>query len=223
MECVGCGGNGMPSQPYYGTGGGSGGAYAVTQNCALPFPILYRVALGGSQSYTNFGSSANVQLSSPGEVSAQGGGNGSNGNPMQATYFYPNGFVGGIGGSGEGNLSPTNSAGGGGAAGPSGPGGTGSAGGSGNYTGGTANNGTVPGGTGGTGVVTNGNSGTEWGAYGCGSGGGGTYQTASTTGNGGLYGGGAGGASGGPLGLGAQGLIVLTYVPLGSGKALIMA
>lgn len=202
------------------SGGGGGGAYAKSTNVffSVGANITYQVAptaastVAGSDTWISSTGSAPT-LSSQG-VLAKGGALG-----VQGTNGA--GGLGGASGScigstansgGAGGAAVSNTGGGGGGAG--GFNGVGVAGTSGATTsaGGAGDNGS--GGAGGT-TSTAGSPGTEWTTTGnngstAGSGGGGGGQ--SSAGGGGLYG--AGGGSGGVAnGTGAQGIIIITYIP----------
>jgi hypothetical protein len=210
----------------FGGPGGGGGAYAKGTNLNLSFPVPCNIAPAGqtqgSGYATNFGTNSIFVSSGPNIVSAECGNTSTvykDGGP--AGYrFSPAGFAGGKGGDSPYQVG-SNGAGGGGAAGPHG---TGQAGG--NSTtlgpntnsayGGAADGFATAGGT--EGNNSSGLNGTQWDAtHGCGSGGGGGH--AAKGGNGGRYGGGGGGAgtvSGANqgIGIGGDGLIIVTYVSL---------
>lgn len=234
VECVGSGGNGsigynpMPPNggPYTSVGGG-GGAYSWVGNLSPTFPV--QVGITGPQvgvnSYTTFGGNAGGPNANA-LTQAQSGnsGQGQSGGGQGGTDFRPNGFAGGgssgLGATGNGN-------GGGGAAGPNGAGGAGSLGSSSGF-GGAGNGGfTNPPSAGNPGTA-----GTYWDQiHGSGAGGGGGVTGGAAAGVGGNFGGGAGSQAGnvtsGPAPVGANGLIVINYVPLApplpQGQAQIMA
>lgn len=211
VECVGPGGLGAPAGNFSG-GGGGGGAYARTNNMSLTFPVPYVV--GGPGLASNFGTNNANYTPTGNVVSAISGGSGSNSSGIGGNgglNFYPSGFGGGNGGN-----STSFSGGGGGAGGPHGAGATGVSGtGSVNGAGGAADGGIVPGGAAGA----PGNSGTTWDlSHGVGSGGGGGSGTNNAGGN---YGGGGGGSNN-VSSFGGQGIIVLTYLPLGATQVFIL-
>jgi len=234
VECIGGGGSGtaygvtfcgFPCGASYGGGAGGGGAYASSSNLNLGATAAYTV--GGAAGDTTFNSSAIV---------AKGGGN--------ATTGIGNNWNGGSGGAAGSSTGTTKFSGGAGgnANGPHGQvggGGGGAAGLHGNGNAGTnallvCGVGNVPGpggsgdagsGGGGGASATAGGTGNEYGtSHGSGGGGGGGYTTGGcpcpivnhTGGSGGLYGGGGGGGAtlGTNGGTGAQGLIVISYVPI---------
>lgn len=206
VECVGTGGNGASTGNFNG-GGGGGGAYAVGRNMTLTFPVSYSVGNANGNA-TNFNSTSPLFVNSGNVVSATAGGTGnssSGGGGSPGTGFYPAGFAGGVGGN-----SPGAPGGGGGAGGPHGAGAVGVAGGASVAgAGGAGDGGTVPGGAAGS----PGNSGTQWdSSHGIGSGGGG--GAGGTAVAGGNYGGGGGGSNSASQGIGAKGIIVITYAPL---------
>lgn len=218
VELLGGGGSGGGSSSRGGSGGG-GGAYSKKNNLSL--------TVGSSVSYFVGGISQDTWFSSTTIAMAKGG---AGGNPKSSTD------AGGVGGQASasvgdtkynggngGNSCDDNGAGGGGAAGLNGAGNAGSIG----YGCGSGNGGrgdVTFGGLGGvTDGVINGGAGTEWQvspARGSG-GGGGSCSNSCNTGSGGLYGGGGAGKnttnSGFSAGQGAQGIIVITYLPLSAG------
>lgn len=216
-----------------GGGGGGGGAYAYANNVSLTFPVSYYVApltapASGvsSPNPTSFGpmsapSALGVQ-SATSNVPSNGGGSQTGGTfPVS----QPNGYQGGDGGAG--NFSYAYPGGGGGAGGPHGAGGTGVAStNSASGGGGSADGAWIPGGA----VGAVGQSGKLWDtAHGCGSGGGGASSATVAAGAGGSYGGGgaggwgAGSGAGVAGGLGTQGIIILTYLPLGTVQVFLIA
>jgi hypothetical protein len=202
IEVIGAGGY-SGTATTYGQSGGGGGGYGKISNISLTVgnSISYTISSGASPGNTYFtaatsdiGYASSPVGSTPGNnggTNAQPGGLGGVGKGAALNY------TGGTGGSSDSNGA---GGGGGGAAGPGGNGGSGnSASGSTPGTGGGGNG--TNAGTGGNGANANG------GGFG---GNGGT---------GGNYGGGGGGAghgtSGfGSTGIGAQGVIVITYTPL---------
>lgn len=217
----------IPPTSGLGGGGGGGGAYGWAANQPAVFPVGYTVWWGGTVTTPGtvcvWGSD---QYSSPaaspltGMVYAGGGTGGQNTSPGSGgDRFFPAGFLGGGGGAGSNG----GGGGGGGAAGPAGAGANATAATSTTFgAGGSGNGGTNAGGTtaGAPGV-----SGIEWGIAGIGGGGAGNI-TGSTGGVGGLYGGGGGGSdqNASPAGrLGGDGLIVITYVPIYSIQAQVIA
>jgi hypothetical protein len=227
VEVLGAGGAGGNSfAGNGGAGGGGGGSYAYMNNMMPPWPAPCYIADGSRLTGTasNFGVSNQFPQTSGNVVSANNGDTGNNGAPQfeavssppsAGAQLYPAGFTGGgvvsigmnVGGSGgSGAAGPTNGGGLGSTAGLQatayGPGGF--------AHGNTTTTVATPGGPG--------RSGTEWDAsHGCGSGGCGGNNGASTKigGKGANYGGGSGGNySGSGAGVnGGEGLIVLTYTP----------
>lgn len=205
-----------------GGGGGGGGAFGWATNIPATFPVSYvvwngrTVPFGGGWTCVWGSTQYNSPPAGPGVVYAGIGYGGQYGAPGFGGQIYsPQGFAGGNGGGGG----MGGGGGGGGAAGPVGAGSNATAGTATTFgNGGSANGGTSSGGT--TGGAA-GVSGIEWGIAGVGGGGAGSLVGgANTGGNGGLYGGGAGGGRGGSgavAGVGGDGLIVITYVPLPSG------
>jgi hypothetical protein len=225
VDCIG-GGGGGPNQGTYpaaGGGGGGGGWVRYTNMGALPATVSYSIGGGGNLSAggaTTFNASTIV---------ANGGGLGTTG-AGGVGGTWAGGTAGRSGGAGGNpNNSTAAGGGGGGAAGPNANGNGGGTSGSNSGAAGGAGDGGSGGGGGAGGVWPSGpnagagGAGTEYGSgVGCGGGGGGggNANAGRVGGAGGLYGGGGGGAgsvSGGGAGangIGAQGLIVITYTPL---------
>lgn len=190
------------------------------------------LAKGGQAAISTGGAIGGQSASGIGSVKFNGG------NAPVPTGIYGAQGGGGAGGpngpggtGSQGGLAPSGGGGGGGAGGGGGPGQQPNTTGPGGL-GGTPSNKSGPGGTGGIGTATNGGTtgtggggGTEWdtshGSGGGGGGGGGnsTGATGISGGNGGLYGGAGGGAAsgGGVQGSGAQGLLVITNIPISTG------
>jgi hypothetical protein len=222
VECFGAGAGGNTSG-----GAGAGGAYSVSF-LQLAVNTVYNLSIGAGGSAGVSGGDTwfnGVSFPNAGQAcGARGGGapsttTGGTGGPAGAgTGAAGNGFwtgtgSGGFSGGNGGSLS-TDAGGGGGAAGPKGNGTAGSNGsvGSGG-NGGSGDNGSGgSGGAGGTiGSAGVGQPGTEI-TSAAGSGGGGGGCTTGIAGGGGNYGGGGGGAlTTGTPGVGAQGLIVITF------------
>lgn len=225
----GSGGKGFGATAYAnGASGGSGGggAYAKVSNLALSGSVPFQIGVGGTGQATYFLSSA-VLLAQNGTsggnassatAGAAGAGGASSGSVGDTTYSGGAGAIGGVWAT-SGPDTPGGS-GGGGAAGPNGAGNDGATT-SGFGVGATGGSGDAGlGGAGGTSQAAGG-AGTEWSSvpsYGSGGGGGGGDADGFNGGAGGAYGGGGGG--GGyffgvniPGGVGAGGLIVITYTP----------
>lgn len=193
VECIGAGFRG-------GSTGGGGGAYAKKSNVSFAAGSSIGYQIGAASidtptAQTWFGSTSTVMA--VGSLSDRGGA--ASLCVGDIAYSGGDGF-GGTSGGGGGAAGPNgngNSA--SGTSGASGDNGFGGAGGSPRSTGSTPG---VPGGNG-----------TEWGGAGSGGGGGGAQQA--HAGDGGLYGGGGGrySADPGSQGLGAPGVIVITYTP----------
>ncbi len=233
IEAIGPGGNGG-SNGVMACGGAGGGAYCKATNLQL----IPR----GTASYVVGTPGIDTWFKSVSDVLAKAGSNGAGatggvGGAAAACVPSSGAFSGGAAGNGSGN----GAGGGGGAAGPGGAGGAGADGtsagggsgggggeGGGNSGPGTAGSGTTGGSGGGGGQGGNGGNGgvsapgnpgaagTNFdGSHGAGGGGGGGGSPGVAAGaGGGLYGAGGGGATyGGTPGLGAQGLIIVTYTP----------
>lgn len=224
IECIGAGGSGNSGTTNRGSG--AGGAYSAITNFFFATPgtttAAYQVGVGGagvtSTDTANAGGDTWFNSAAfPGagsdnsKIGAKGGGGATAG-------------AGGVGGAAASGWGQTKSSGGdgfraaggaagggGGAAGPSGAGGTGSA-----TAGGSADNGVVAGPT----VNSNGLSGTEFdGSHGCGTGG--LHLTTTTAFSGGLYGGGGAQLSSpNTSGAGANGIIILTWIPAGAANSI---
>jgi hypothetical protein len=208
-----------------GAGSGAGGMYARGVNLALtPGSVIsYSIGSGGQAGPSNSGSPGQNggDTSFGSYVLAKGGPGGpvsTSANPAASPSLGVGSvmYQGGSGGGATCYSGNVTGFGGGGAAGPGGAGGAGGSGANGN-TGGAGDNGPVAGGGG----AANGTNGTEWGSAGSGGGGGGSWNATCTNGgNGGNYGAGGGGnvqcgnnvSSAG--GSGAQGLIVIRYIPV---------
>ncbi len=212
--------------------GAGGGAFSRSDNITLTpgGTATYQVGPGGTNS-TSFGTATpggdswfNGTTLAGSSVGAKGGGAPTNNGGLDGGPGAPGGDASaGVGsalrysgGNGAQGLSGTYSGGGGGAAGPDGSPGTGQ-----NASGATGGGGDAGlGGAGGgqvAGVGQDGGAGTEFNAsHGAGGGAGGNTTAGSVGHNGGLYGGAASGArlNGGAGGLGAQGIAVVSYVPL---------
>lgn len=207
IEIIGCGGHGENSGT--GNGGGGGGGYSkITNQSLTPLSTVnIQIGLGGSgdDTYLQDNSASTVVLAQCGGNANPSNGAGGIGGDADAgvgtvKYDGGTGYIG-IGGSG------TNGGGGGAAASPSGNGADG-----------------VDGSSVESQDGDNGANGTDWDAtHGAGGGGqgggqGGFSVDGGDGGDGGLYGGGGGGggldlfgAVDGAVGLGAQGIIVITY------------
>lgn len=201
-----------------GGNGGGAGAYVKKNNVSLSGNPTYIIGAGASVINTDFASSTMVAAAGS-NASASANGHGVGGTAASSTGDTK--FSGGNGGDTP-NTNLLAGSGGGGAAGKNGAGSAGAssvsstAGG----PGGNADNNTVNGGAAGSGINAGGFpgiSGTEWDStHGSGSGAGGS--TGSAVGSDGAIYGGAGSGSGpnyagATLGLGKQGLIVLTWTP----------
>ncbi len=188
--------------------------------CTL-ISTVFTPGLGGSasESIGDVKYSGGNGGSNNGSGGGGGGAAGPNGAGKDGGYNSGNDDnIGGGGGGGANGGSSTNGSngsafsGGNGGQGPSGTGaGTGSS-----TNGNNGSNGAGGGGGRNTGTGGNGGNGNEWDEAGAGGGGGGT--STGTAGNGGLYGGG-GGSTANPFGIGthgvgAQGIIVITYEPI---------
>ncbi len=215
IEVIGGGGGGAAST-ITGNYAGGGGAYSKSSNISLraESAVTYSIGSGGSTGATGGDTYFNGSSCGSASVCAKGGGGGAS--------------VGGAGGSASAGIGTTRYSGGagsiatrnqcgsaGGAAGPHGDGNS-----SANCSGGGAGDAGYGGGGGAIGGYlysgSPGGNGGEYGSYGSGGGGGaGTYST-TQGGNGGYYGGGgAANLTYNPsvAGLGAPGLIVITYSP----------
>lgn len=225
IETIGAGGDGAGGGGTNTGSGGGAGAYSKVSNLTLTpgAGITYAIGTHGYPGTDTYFNGASIGASS---VGAKGGGGGSNSGAgtnaggvggQSSSGVGTTKFSGGNGGSAVGASAPAGA--GGGSAGPNGIGGNGSAS-TGTLTGGTGDLGS--GGVGGTGGTspTNGANGTEYdGTHGAGGGGGAGNNGVSAVngGNGGLYGAGGGGTSftgGSTPGIGAQGLIKITYSPI---------
>jgi hypothetical protein len=228
IEAIGGGGGGGNNSG----GGGGGGAYAAKINVTLTpgSTLTYQIGQGGA-GQTSF--DGNGYDGTPTYISNSGSyiayadyGRAGTGGGRGISYIAAGGqapnsigdilYSGGNGGGGSGF------GGGGGGGGAAGPIGNGNAGGNGvgGYLGGSGLGGAGDAGFGGSGGSSSvGGAGAEFDAsYGSGGGGGGGGAYGGEQGyNAGLYGAGGGGSAGGstgsPSGVGAQGLIVITYTP----------
>ena len=202
-----------------GSTSGAGGASASSVG-----DLTYSGGNGGSASVTTYepgGGAAAGPLGNGGAGggggttgTAGGGGGGSNGGSNGSSSG--NTTTGGAGGAGYGNGSTLTGGGAGGVGSASGTAGTAGTGGGGGAGGAANTASTINGGDGASGSHWTSSTNVTAGAGGGGGGAGNTYpgSGAQNAGNGGLYGGGGGG-SGNPTsnqGLGAQGIIVLTYI-----------
>lgn len=149
---------------------------------------------GGAGGPNGVGGSGGTGAALPFTNGASGGGGGNGGGGTGGSG------VGDSGGGGGGNNSSSSGGGVGANATRNGASGTNGGGGGGGYDG-SPN----------PGHAGNGSNGIEWGTHGSGGGGGGATLSSGVSGTGGLYGGGGGGRDGG---VGAQGIIVITYTPL---------
>jgi hypothetical protein len=231
IEAIGAGGTG-PSGASPARGGGGGGAYAKAVNVSLESltQVQYQIGAGGGTAGSGTGPTANtwfkdastlVAAGGASGTTAGGGAGGSAANSVGAVVF--SGGNGGFHNSSGYNLG----GGGGGAAGQNGAGGSGGNGVYNSYPGGGGGaNGGANGGTGSAGAGASGGgngglgrfsglypggNGTNFDAtHGSGGGGGGGALKAPA--GGGLYGGGGGSGTAG-TGLGAPGLLIITYTP----------
>jgi hypothetical protein len=191
VECIGGGRGGRLRVPPVGVAGGD---YARVDALSLtPGDVIsYQIGEGGEGSTTtDINDGGDTWFVSPSTVLARGGGSG-------ATSVGDITYAGGAGAAG------------GGSGGAGGPGGAGQPGVTATNAGGAG--GAGAGGAGGT-AFNNGAAGTEWGSAGSG-GGGGAGNATTAAGNGGLYGGAGGSSNTGVTGDGAQGVIVITYIPI---------
>lgn len=225
IECIGAGGTGGPN----GRTGGGGGGYSKVTNITLTPGASITVQVGASAAWVSslnqaitknsYFNGANLAAST---VGARGG---QDGTDTLATNALGGSAASGIGttkfsGGQSGTTDDLSGSGAGGAAGPNGDGGNGT-----NGSGGVGGNGGAgdngSGGAGGVGgnPATAAGNGTEFDAtHGSGGGGGGGNPTTGAPSAGGSYGGGGGGqgvTGGGGSSLGANGLIVVSYTPVG--------
>jgi hypothetical protein len=215
VELIGGGGNGSSGVTNTrGGAGGGGGEYRRIRGFDPGTATTVTYAIGGVAGTTSWNS---------GTVTAVGGSNASGSTPGVGGTGGTGGDLAKQGGAGGGASSGTGAQGGGGGGGAGGlnaAGGVGAAGAP--ADGGDGGNGGGP--DGGAGAIVDngaGGNGTRWAAD-AGSGGGGSGAGNATTGGaGGNYGGGAGGGgssgvSNGAGGAGKQGVIVITYFPIGT-------
>jgi len=196
IEAIGAGGDSS------GTTGATAGCYAKIVNYVLPATFTYQIGLHGGSVGAGTGPTANTWGTNASTIVAAGIASVTT-NCVGSTVF-----AGGTGGVGHG---------GGGAAGPNGAGNSSSgiAGASGDAGfGGAGGAGGNPPGAGGNGAEWTSNPGGA--TAGSGGGGGKAQSVAQAGGAGGLYGGAAGGRFTSGTGLGANGIIVLTYSPIGA-------
>lgn len=195
IDCTGAGANGTVSA--LGGDGGGGGAWANKHNVPVTPGSTITIRVGAGLDTTFGGSSLGACICGAQAASGTVGG-------QASASVGDSKFSGGNGGAANHFYSA--SGGGGGAASYPGPGINGAGGTTVSGAGGASGSGAAGGAIGGPGYP-----GTEWSGVGAGGGGGGTPASDGLPG--GNYGGGGGGARGGSAGVGAGGLIVISYTP----------